>query len=71
MILYKPDSIIKDYGVQGKLFFKYTRIIQDKDFLKVLQTKTDEYIKEVQYRYKRRYSTKNIILKKIKEFWNE
>lgn len=71
MILYKPDSIIKDYGVQGKLFFKYIRIIQDKDFLKVLQTKTDEYIKEVQYRYKRRYSTKNIILKKIKEFWND
>lgn len=67
MILYKPDSIIKDYGVQGKLFFKYIRIIQNKDFLKVPQTKTDEYIKEVQYRYKRRYSIKNIILKKIRE----
>ena len=67
MILYKPESIIKDYGVQGKLFFKYIRIIQDKDFLEVLQTKTDEYIKEVQYRYKRRYSIKNVVLKKIKE----
>ena len=71
MILYKPDSIIKDYGVQGKLFFKYIRIIQDKDFLKVLQTKSDKYIEDVQYRYNRRYSTKNIILKKIKEFWND
>lgn len=67
MKLYKPDSIIKDYGVQGKLFFKYIRIIQDKDFLEVLQTKTDEYIKEVQRRYSRRYSIKNIILRKIKE----
>lgn len=67
MILYEPVSSIKDYGLRGKLFFKYIRIIQDKDFLKVLQTKTDEYIKEVQCRYKRRYSIKNIILKKIKE----
>lgn len=67
MILYEPVSTIKDYGLQGKLFFKYIRIIQYKDFLKVVQTKTDEYIKEVQCRYKRRYSVKNIILKKIKE----
>ena len=71
MILYEPDSIIKDYGVQGKLFFKYIRIVHFKNFDKVIQLKTDEYIKDVQYRYKRRYSTKNIILKKIKEFWNE
>ena len=71
MILYEPVSDIKDYGLQGKLFFKYIRIIQDKGFFKVSQTKTDEYIKEVQYRYNRRYSIKNIILKKIKEFWNE
>ena len=67
MILYEPVSDIKDYGLQRKLFFKYIRIIQDKDFLKVLQTNTDEYIKEVQYRYKRRYSIKNVVLKKIKE----
>lgn len=68
MILYEPDTSIRDYGVQGKLFSKYTLIIQlDKDLYEVLQTKTDEYIKEVQYRYKRRYSIKNIILKKIKE----
>lgn len=65
MILYEPVSAIKDYGLQGKLFFKYIRIIQDKDSFKVLQTKTDEYIKEVQDRYKRRYSIKNIILKEI------
>ena len=68
MILYEPVSSIKDYELQRKLFFKCIRIIQeDKDFFKVLQTKTDEYIKEVQYRYKRRYSIKNIILRKIKE----
>lgn len=72
MILYEPASDIKDYELQRKLCFKYIRIIQeDKDLFKVLQTKTDEYIKEVQCRYKRRYSIKNIILKKIKEFWNE
>lgn len=67
MILYEPVSDIKDLELQRKLFFKHIRVIQDKDFFKVLQTKTDEYIKEVQYRYKRRYSTKNIMLKKIKE----
>lgn len=67
MILYEPVSSIKDYELQGKLFFKYIRIIQDKDSLTALQTKTDEYIKEVQYRYMRRYSIKNIMLKRIKE----
>lgn len=67
MILYEPVSDIKNHELQRKLFFKYIRIIQDKDFLKVLQTKTDEYIKEVQRRYNRRYSIKNIILKKIKD----
>lgn len=67
MILYEPDDSIKDYGLQGKLFFKYIRIVQFKDFDKVIQLKTDEYIKEVQRRYKRRYSIKNIILKKIKD----
>ena len=67
MILYEPVGYIKDWELQRKLSFKYIRIIQDKDFLKVLQTKTDEYIKEVQYRYNRRYSLKNIILRKIKE----
>ena len=67
MILYEPVSDIKDYELHRKLSFKYIRIIQNKEFIKVLQTKTDEYIKEVQYRYKRRYSIKNIILKKIKE----
>jgi hypothetical protein len=66
MILYKPDSIIKDFGVQGKLFFKYIKMIQCKDFTKVIQLKSDEYIKEVQSRYKRRYSIKNIILRQIK-----
>ena len=63
MILYEPDSIIKDYGVQGKLFFKYLKIVQFKNFYKVIQLKTDEYIKDVQYRYKRRYSIKNIMLR--------
>ena len=67
MILYEPVVDQKHPELQRKLIFKYIRIIQYKDFLKVLQTKTDEYIKEVQYRYKRRYSIKNIILKKIKE----
>lgn len=67
MILYEPDSSIKDYGLQGKLFFKYIKIVQFKKFDKVIQLKTDEYIKEVQRRYKRRYSIKNTILKKIKE----
>ena len=67
MILYEPDCSIKDYGLQGKLFFKYIKIVQFKNFDKVIQLKTDEYIKNVQRRYKRRYSIKNIILKKIKE----
>lgn len=67
MILYEPVSDIKDHELQRKLSFKYIRVIQDKNFFKVLQTKTDEYIKEVQYRYKRRYSIKNIMLKRIKE----
>ena len=71
MILYEPDSIIKDYGIQGRLFFKYIKVIQFENFYKVVQLKSDEYIEDVQYRYNRRYSTKNIILKKIKEFWNE
>ena len=71
MILYEPDSSIEDYGLQCKLFFKYIKIVQFKNFNKVIQLKTDEYIKDVQRRYKRRYSIKNIILKKIKEFWNE
>jgi len=71
MILYEPVSDIKNHELQRKLFFKYIRIIQDKDFLKVLQTKTDGYIKQVQYRYKRRYSIKNIIIKKIKEILGE
>lgn len=71
MILYEPVSV-KDYELHRKFYFKCIRIIQeDRDFLKVLQTKTNEYIKEVQYRYKRRYSIKNIILRRIKEFWNE
>ena len=67
MILYEPDSIIKDYGVQGKLFFKYIKVIQFENFYKVVQLKSDEYIKEVQRRYERRYSIKNIILRKIKD----
>ena len=67
MILYKPDNIIKDYGVQGKLLFKYIKVVQFKDYIEVVQLKTDEYIEEVQRRYTRRYSIKNIILKKIKE----
>lgn len=67
MILYEPDSIIKDYGVQGKLFFKYIKVIQFENYIEVVQLKTDEYIKEVQRRYERRYSIKNIILKKIKD----
>lgn len=67
MILYDPDSSIKDYGLQGKLFFKYIKVVQFKDYFKTIQLKTDEYIKEVQRRYSRRYSIKNIILKKIKE----
>lgn len=67
MILYEPDSIIKDYEVQGKLFFKYIKVIQFENFDKVVQLKSDEYIEDVQYRYKRRYSIKNIILRQIKE----
>lgn len=67
MILYEPVSYIKDWELQRRLSFKYIRIIQDRDFLKVLQTKTDEYINEVQYRYKRRYCIKNIMLNRIKE----
>lgn len=67
MILYEPDNIIKDFGIQGKLFFKYIKMVQCKDFTKVIQLKSDEYIEDVQYRYKRRYSLKNIILKRIKE----
>lgn len=67
MKLYEPDNIIKDFGIQGKLFFKYIRVVQFQDFTKVIQLKTDEYIEEVQRRYERRYSIKNIILKKIKE----
>ena len=66
MILYEPDSSIKDYGLQGKLFFKYIKVVQFKNFDKVIQLKSDEYIKDVQCRYKRRYSIKNIILKKMK-----
>lgn len=66
MILYEPDSIIKDYGVQGKLFFKYIKMVQCKDFYKVVQLKSDEYIEDVQYRYQRRYSLKNIIIRQIK-----
>ena len=67
MILYEPDNIIKDFGIQGKLFFKYIKVVQFKDYIEVMQLKTDEYIKEVQRRYNRRHSIKNIILKKIKE----
>ena len=67
MILYEPDNIIKDFGIQGKLFFKYIKVIQFQDFTKVIQLKSDEHIKEVQRRYERRYSIKNIILKKIKD----
>lgn len=67
MILYEPDSSIKDYGLQGKLFFKYIKVVQFENFNKVVQLKSDEYIKDVQYRYKRRYSAKNIILKQIKD----
>lgn len=67
MILYEPDNIIKDFGIQGKLFSKYIRMVQFKDYIEVVQLKTDEYIKEVQRRYKRRYSIKNIILNKIKD----
>ena len=66
MILYEADNIIKDFGIQGKLFFKYIKVVQFKNYIEVIQLKTDEYIKEVQRRYKRRYSIKNIILKKIK-----
>lgn len=67
MILYEPVSNVEDHELHRKLFFQYIHIKQYKDFLKVLQTKTDEYIREVQYRYKRRYCIKNIILRKIKE----
>jgi hypothetical protein len=67
MILYEPDNIIKDFGIQGKLFFKYIKVVQFKNYMEVVQLKTDEYIKEVQRRYERRYSIKNIILKKIKD----
>ena len=67
MILYEPDSSIKDYGLQGKLFFKYIKVIQFESFHKVIQLKSDEYIEDVQYRYKRRYSIKNIMLRQIKE----
>ena len=67
MKLYKPDNIIKDYEVQGKLFFKYIRVVQFKNYMAVVQLKTDEYIEEVQRRYERRYSIKNIILRKIKD----
>lgn len=66
MILYEPVSTIKDYGLQGKLFFKYIRVVELKDSIRVVQLKTDEYIKEVQRRYERRYSIKNIILRRIK-----
>ena len=67
MILYEPDNIIKDFGIQGKLFFKYIKVVQFEDYLEVIQLKSDEYIKEVQRRYRRRYSIKNIILRKIKD----
>lgn len=66
MILYKPRPI-KDYEVHRKFVFKYIRIIQDKDFLKVVQTKTDEYIKEVQKRYERRYNILNRVFRKLKQ----
>ena len=66
MILYEPDNIIENFGIQGKLFFKYIRVVQFKDYIEVVQLKTDEYMKEVQRRYKRRYSLKNIILSKIR-----
>lgn len=70
MILYGPVSDIKDYGLRGKLFFKYIRIIQqDKDFFKVLQIKTDEYVREVQRRYERRYNIKSILFRKLKRWF--
>lgn len=70
MILYEPDTSIRDYGVQGKLFSKYIRIIQqDKDFFKVLQIKTDEYVQEVQRRYERRYNIKSILFRKLKRWF--
>ena len=68
MILYEPDRSIRDYGVRGKLFFKYIRILQDKDFLKVLQAKTDEYVREVQRRYERRYNILNRLFRKLKQW---
>lgn len=67
MILYEPVNIIENFGVQGKLFFKYIKVVQFKNYIEVVQLKSDEYMKEVQRRYKRRYSIKNIILKKIKD----
>lgn len=67
MILYEPDNIIKDFSIQGKLFSKYIKVVQFKNYIEVVQLKSDEYIKEVQRRYERRYSIKNIILKKIKD----
>lgn len=67
MILYEPVNIIENFGVQRKLFFKYIKVAQFKDYLEVIQLKSGEYIKEVQRRYRRRYSIKNIILKKIKD----
>lgn len=67
MIFYEPDSIIKDFGIQGKLFFKYIKLVQFENSIEVVQLKSDEYIKEVKRRYERRYSIKNIILRKIKD----
>lgn len=67
MILYEPVNIIEDFGIQRKLFFKYIKMVQFKDYIDVIQLKSDEYMKEVQRRYERRYSIKNIILKKIKD----
>ena len=69
MILYEPDRPIRDYEVHRKLFFKYIRIIQqDTDFFKVLQIKTDEYVKEVQRRYERRYNIVNRVFRKLKQW---
>ncbi len=68
MILYEPDTSIRDYGIQGRLFSKYIRIIQDKDFFKVLQIRKDEYTKEVQKRYERRYNIVNKTLRKLKQW---
>lgn len=67
MILYEPVNIIEDFGIQRKLFFKYIKVVQFKDYTEIIQLKSDEYMKEVQRRYERRYSIKNIILKKIKD----